>query len=137
MKITLQRLAQRVAAVNANPSFICGRNIRQGGTDAGPKEAGKEVSMSIRDKLMRQNDGGALLFVEGFDEAIIGVGISSDSGRVVYDARKMTRILSQKENTTREEAWEYLELNTFDAWADNPLAPIYVTQRDYWTLEKG
>tara|TARA_Y100000310_G_scaffold311091_1_gene357059 strand:+ start:1364 stop:1639 length:276 start_codon:yes stop_codon:yes gene_type:complete len=91
--------------------------------------------MSIRDKLMRQNDGGALLFVEGFDEAIIGVGIVSNSGRVVYDARKMTRILSEKENMTREEAWEHLELNTFNEWPDgHPLAPIYVMQRDYWNL---
>ena len=92
--------------------------------------------MSIRDKLMRQNDGGALLFVEGFDEAIIGVGISSDSGRVVYDARKMARVCTQGDNRcagmTVDEAWEYLELNTFSAWDGSPLAPIYVMQRDYW-----
>ena len=87
--------------------------------------------MGIREKLADTSGEEDFLFADGFDNAIIGFCLGFDSGRVVYDARKMVRILSQKEEMTRDEAWEYLEFNTFGAWVgDN--TPIYVMQRDYW-----
>ena len=86
--------------------------------------------MDIRERLT-EDHGDDLLFADGFDFAIIGVCIGHDSGRVVYDARKMVRILSNEEEMTRDEAWEYLEFNTFGAWVGDK-TPIYVMQRDYW-----
>lgn len=65
------------------------------------------------------------LLANGFDSAIIGVTTGFDSGRVVYDTRKMVEILLQEGDTTEEEAWEFLEFNTFGAWVDDK-QPIYL-----------
>ena len=80
--------------------------------------------MDIREKLVEHfsND---LLFADSFDNAIVGVAVGNDSGRVVYDAKQMVDILVQKENMSREEAWEFLEFNTFCAYVGER-TPIYV-----------
>ena len=80
--------------------------------------------MDIRKKLAEQF-GDDLLFAESFDNAIVGVAVGNDSGRVVYDAEKMVDILVQKENMSQEEAWEYLEFNTFCAYVGER-TPVYV-----------
>ena len=53
--------------------------------------------MDIRKKLA-EHFGDDLLFADSFDDAIVGVTIGNDSGRVVYDAKQMADILVQKEN---------------------------------------
>ena len=80
--------------------------------------------MDIRKKLVEHfNDD--LLFADSFDNAIIGVAVGNDSGRVVYDAKQMVDILVQEENFTKETAWEFLEFNTFCAYVGER-TPIYV-----------
>jgi len=78
----------------------------------------------LREKLA-ENFGDDLLFADTFDGAIIGVAIGHDSERVVYDTRQMVEILLQEEDFTEEEAWEYLEFNTFGAYVGEN-TPIYV-----------
>jgi len=78
----------------------------------------------LREKLA-ENFGDNLLFADTFDGAIIGVAIGHDSERVVYDTRQMVEILLQEEDFTEEEAWEYLEFNTFGAYVGEN-TPIYV-----------
>ncbi len=80
--------------------------------------------MDIREKLA-EHLGNDLLFADGFDNAIIGVAVGCDSGRVVYNTRQMVEILVQKEELTEEEAWEYLEFNTFGAYVGKE-TPIYI-----------
>mgnify|MGYP003153901773 CR=1 FL=1 len=80
--------------------------------------------MDIRKKLV-EHFSDDLLFADSFDDAIIGVAVGNDSGRVVYDAEQMVDILVQKENISREEAWEFLEFNTFCAYVGER-TPIYV-----------
>ena len=47
--------------------------------------------------------------------------------KVVYDAEKMARTLVVSEGMTYNEAWEYLEFNTFNAYVgDN--TPIFVSK---------
>jgi len=82
--------------------------------------------MEIRDELANQF-GENLLFADSFDGAIIGVAVGRDSERVVYNARQMVEVLVQEENFTEEEAWEYLEFNTFGAYVGKN-TPIYVVQ---------
>jgi len=77
----------------------------------------------IRQRLC-DSFGDDLLFADNFDSAIIGVCVGFDSGRVVYDARQMVEVLLQ-EGTTEEEAWEYLEFNTFGAYVGKQ-TPIYM-----------
>ena len=78
--------------------------------------------MGIREELADVY-GGDLLFADDFDSAIVGVAGGFDSSRVVYDAEKMASTLVEQ-GMSHEEAWEYLEFNTFGAWVgDN--TPIY------------
>ena len=83
-----------------------------------------ETKPKLREKLA-ENFGDDLLFADTFDGAIIGVAIGHDSERVVYDTRQMVEILLQEEDFTEEEAWEYLEFNTFGAYVGEN-TPSYV-----------
>jgi|TARA_Y100000310_G_scaffold339149_1_gene430930 hypothetical protein len=81
--------------------------------------------MGIREEMV-DTFGEDFLFADGFDGAIVGCSIGFDSGRVVYDTRQMVEILLQEpHNLTEEEAWEYLEFNTFGAYVDKK-QPIYL-----------
>ena len=79
---------------------------------------------SIRERLA-QHFGDDLLFADNFDAAIIGVSIGCDSGRVVYSTKKMAEVLVQNDDMSYEEAWEFLEFNTFCAYVGEN-TPIYV-----------
>ena len=67
------------------------------------------------------------MFATNFDNAIIGVSMGISCGtKVVYDAEEMARTLVISEGMTEQEAWEYLEFNTFNAYiGDN--TPIFVS----------
>tara|TARA_R110002020_G_scaffold103752_3_gene243107 strand:- start:16832 stop:17086 length:255 start_codon:yes stop_codon:yes gene_type:complete len=80
--------------------------------------------MGIRETISDEY-GEDYLFADGFDAAIVGVSIGFDSGRVVYSARQMVEILVQEEGFTEEEAWEYLDFNTFGAYVGEQ-TPIYI-----------
>ena len=80
--------------------------------------------MGIRENLAEAY-GENLLFADGFDDAIVGVSIAFDAGRVVYSTRQMVDVLVQEEDFTEEEAWEYLEFNTFGAYVGEE-TPIYI-----------
>tara|TARA_R110000824_G_C15191660_1_gene674804 strand:+ start:922 stop:1170 length:249 start_codon:yes stop_codon:yes gene_type:complete len=82
--------------------------------------------MAIR-KELADSYGSDLLFADGFDSAIIGVAIGFDSSRVVYNAEKMASTLV-KEGMSHEEAWEYLEFNTFGSWVGEK-TPIYIERK--------
>ena len=82
--------------------------------------------MELREKLV-EHFGDDLLFADSFDSAIIGVSLGTAGGRVVYDVEKMVQVLSKKQGITCEEAWEYLEYNTFSAYVGER-TPLYVTR---------
>lgn len=70
-----------------------------------------------------------LLTADGFDEAILGIGSRcGQADAVVYDAEKMIHILAGREGWDYEEALEYLEFNTFGAWAGEH-TPIWMWKR--------
>ena len=83
---------------------------------------------NVREQLA-QHFGDDLLFADNFDAAIIGVSIGCDSGRVVYSTKKMAEVLVQDDGMSYEEAWEYLEFNTFNAYVGEN-TPIYVEELD-------
>ena len=80
--------------------------------------------MGIREELVEEH-GEDFLFADGFDSAIIGCSIGFDSGRVIYDITQMMEILVQEESCTEQEAWEFLEFNTFGAYVGDK-TPIYM-----------
>tara|TARA_Y100000004_G_C8917618_1_gene413861 strand:+ start:1153 stop:1404 length:252 start_codon:yes stop_codon:yes gene_type:complete len=69
--------------------------------------------------------GDDTLFADGFDDAIIGVAVGFDSGRVIYSVKKMIEILFKDAGMPVDEAYEYLEYNTFGAYVGK-LTPIYM-----------
>lgn len=58
-----------------------------------------------------------VLFADGFDDAIIGVGRSFDKYKVIYDKSKVIKKLM--EDMTCEEAEEYFEYNIIGAYVDD------------------
>ena len=87
---------------------------------------GKQDDEAKRNELA-EHFGDDIMFATNFDNAIIGVSLGCNSGSVVYDAEKMARTLVVSEGMTYNEAWEYLEFNTFNAYVgDN--TPIFVSK---------
>ena len=86
---------------------------------------GKQDDEAKRNELA-EHFGDDLMFATNFDNAIIGVSMGISCGtKVVYDAEEMARTLVISEGMTEQEAWEYLEFNTFNAYiGDN--TPIFV-----------
>ena len=87
---------------------------------------GKQDDEAKRNELAEQF-GSDLMFAVNFDNSIIGVSMGISCGaKVVYDAGKMAETLVVSEGMTHDEAWEYLEFNTFNAYVgDN--TPIFVS----------
>ena len=72
------------------------------------------------------HEDGAPLFADGFDDAIIG--ICPTSFRVIYSRNKCINIMAQ--DMSIEEAMDYLEYNTFNAYVGE-FTPIWA-EDFYW-----
>ena len=67
------------------------------------------------------------LLANGYDTAIVGVASGCDTGRVVYSIPKMIEICMKELATDYEEALEWLEYNTFNAYVGE-FTPIYLDE---------
>lgn len=78
--------------------------------------------MGVREKLAEVYDDD-LLFADGFDSAIIGVGERCGAPYiVVYDREKAIKILVKRDKMSREEAVEYFDFNVTGAYVgEKPL----------------
>ena len=91
---------------------------------------GKQDDEAKRNELA-EHFGNDLLFADNFDNAIIGVSMGISSGtKVVYDAEEMARTLVVSEGITEQEAWEYLEFNTFNAYVGDNTPIFFSTSLD-------
>ena len=92
--------------------------------------------MCIRDQIQEAFDQ-PLLFADGFDDCIIGVSDDFGTIRVVYCVKKMIEnLMSQSlgvNSMTYEDAIEYLEYNTFDAWTGKT-TPIYMESKECFMM---
>ena len=78
-------------------------------------ETHREISKSaenIKEELTYINE--QALFADGFDDALIGVDMFSYTA--VYDVDKCVDILMKETAMTLEEAQEYFEFNTLNAY---------------------
>tara|TARA_S200002703_G_scaffold137311_1_gene127025 strand:- start:292 stop:513 length:222 start_codon:yes stop_codon:yes gene_type:complete len=64
------------------------------------------------------------LKVDGFDKAIIGEEYFS--GRLVYSAERMMKILMNRDGMSFEEALEFMEYNIIGAYVGE-MTPIYIS----------
>ena len=80
-----------------------------------------EKKNQMRDKILEWYDD--VLFADGFDDAIIG--FEPNMYKVVYSRSKCVDVLVQNEDMSEEDAIDYLEYNTFNAYVgDN--TPLWV-----------
>lgn len=91
----------------------------------------------MRDKILESYDD--VLFADGFDDAIIG--FEPNMYKVVYSRRKCVDILVQNDDMSEEDAIDYLEYNTFNAyvgdntplWVDDFSSDVLRTMYDFVT----
>ena len=85
----------------------------------------------MRDKIIElygnHTDEG-LLFADGLDDAIIG--ICPNSLRVVYSRTKVIEVFIKDDLMTEEDAIEYAEYNTFNAYVGE-YTPIWIDDLNY------
>jgi hypothetical protein len=62
------------------------------------------------------DDGSDLLFVNGHDDAIIGIVERDGIPLVVYDTSKIINLLRTRDRMSRDEAEEFFEYNVAGAW---------------------
>ena len=81
---------------------------------------------SLRDRIQEQHDYKPLLFADGFDEAILGVGWSFDKPlSVAYDKHKCIKILMKRDKMSRTDAEEYFSFNVEGAYVGEA-TPVFV-----------
>ena len=69
-----------------------------------------------------------LVLVPGFEEAFIGLASRYDNEDIaVYDQERMIDILINRDDMSREEAWEYFEYNIRSAYYGER-TPVYLTK---------
>lgn len=67
-----------------------------------------------------------MLKADGFDEALIGIGRRcSQEDVLVYDFDKAVKILVDRDKMAVDEAMEFLEYNTLNAWVGEE-TPMFV-----------
>ena len=72
-----------------------------------------------------------LLFADGFDDAILGLGEQySRTTAVVYDYKKCAEILMNRDKMSYEDAIEYLEFNVVTTYVGEK-TPIFLTTAFY------
>ena len=74
----------------------------------------EEVKYSIREMILEKNPEDTFLFLEGYDDAILGT--SPDSPQIIYSMKKILEIL--EEEMSYEEALDYLYYNMFQTFSD-------------------
>lgn len=68
-----------------------------------------------------------LLFADGFDDAILGLGEQYSRTRaVVYDYSKCVKILMTRDGMSNEDALDYMEINVVSAYVGEH-TPIFLT----------
>jgi len=72
------------------------------------------------------DDDGTLLFADGLDDAIIGVGERcSQPNVIVYSYNKVIEILMQRDGMSHDEATEFFSFNIGGAWVGES-TPIWM-----------
>lgn len=79
--------------------------------------------MTKLEKLTSDYPDHEFLVADGFDDAIIGVEVTS--GRVVYDSGIMIEILVRNQEMTEEDAIEFIDYNVVNAFVGEK-TPIFI-----------
>ena len=77
----------------------------------------------IKHYITQHND--EAIFADGFDDALIGVGVVFNRSLATYDMRKCIDILMKRDGMTEEEAVECFEFNVTGAYVGEN-TPVFV-----------
>ena len=77
----------------------------------------------IKHYITQHND--EALFADGFEDALIGVGVIFNRSLATYDMRKCIDILMKRDDMTEEEAVEYFDFNIIGAWVGET-TPLFI-----------
>ena len=84
------------------------------------------MNEEIREECVEMSGDDELLFADGFDVAIIGVGTRcGQRDVVVYDVDLCIQVLMERDGMTYEDAAEFISFNTVGAWVGDR-TPMYV-----------
>lgn len=67
--------------------------------------------------IQKTKNDGFTLFLEGLDDAIMGLDFQADPPRVIYSAYSILQILIDRDNMEAEEALEFYDYNIFNLQA--------------------
>ena len=81
------------------------------------------MSQNKLEKILEVYDNEEILLADGFDEAV--VGIEPNTLRLIYSIPRMVDILVEQDGISDEDAIEYLEFNTLNAYVGEK-TPIYI-----------
>lgn len=95
---------------------------REGGSAQRPETGG--VSKARKACLALVDDGVELMFVDGHDDAILGVGQRDGTDVVVYDTEAIIRALRKRDGMSKADAAEFFACNIEGAWLDEA-TPIF------------
>jgi hypothetical protein len=70
----------------------------------------------LRAELVERADDPMLLFMDGFDDCIIGICNEFGPARLIYDSEAVLNALQTRNNMSREEATEYYSFNIVGAY---------------------
>jgi len=77
----------------------------------------------IKHYITQHND--EALFADGFEDALIGVGVIFNRSLATYDMRKCIDILMKRDGMTEEEAVEYFDFNVTGSYVGEN-TPVFV-----------
>lgn len=78
-----------------------------------------------------------ILFIEGFEDAVIGLGYQFNTSLVVYDYDKCIKILMERESLSTEDAKSWMSHNLVGSWLGRH-TPVFVHVREnYFNLLKA
>lgn len=87
-----------------------------------------ERIQALKDWVAEHNEDA--LFADGFEDAIIGIAVRCGQlALVVYDAEKCIQILVERDGMEQDEAIEFFEFNTLNAWA-GVNTPLFMWRRE-------
>lgn len=85
-------------------------------------EKGAKLRRACLDHI---DDDIVLVFVEGHDDAILGIAERDGESIVVYDQAKIIRTLRKRDGMDKEGAAEFFEYNIFACWC-GAQTPIFL-----------
>lgn len=77
------------------------------------------------------------LFMDGMDEAIIGIGCQySKNATVIYDEDLILRVLTEVEGLSFEDAWDHYSFNIAGAWVgeNTPIIMVGLPNVEQWSM---